>query len=252
RGGGGRWRAGGGGGGGARGRAAGPGAARGGGGGPLRGGAAAAPAAARQRELAAEAERACERYLQAGSPDAAVYRARARARLLREDFDGARDDYHEVLRLQPDDAGAYTARGWIYLLHLRLARLAQSDFTEALKRAPDSADALVGRGSALVELGKVREALADADRAVNLAPEAPEPLYHAARVYAQAPARTPAERNRYERRALDLLRRSLEAGPAAEGPPPGRDLVHEQPAFRALRGGSDYLKLEKQALRPSR
>ncbi|HXG12712.1 MAG TPA: protein kinase [Gemmataceae bacterium] len=122
-------------------------------------------------------------------------------------------------RLRRELAATYSSRGYAYLA-CHASQLAHDDFQQALDLLPEDGDSLLGRGLACVQLGAYRQATADADAALRLAPLNPRLLYGAARIYAQA-ARLAAEdpmirnpltaapRQRYLDRALDLLEGAL-------------------------------------------
>jgi lipoprotein NlpI len=59
----------------------------------------------------------------------------------------------KAIRLQPDFARAYNARGYAYLLK-RDYQHALADFNEAIRLDPNYANALQNRGMALRGLGK--------------------------------------------------------------------------------------------------
>jgi tetratricopeptide (TPR) repeat protein len=117
-----------------------------------------------------EAEADLTHALDAGAPATRLLFLRARARQLAGDTKGAAADQAEALRRRPDDELGWIARG--------VARLtteperALTDFEEALKINPNSRDALQDKAHVLSErLGRVREAVAVLDRAVDLYPD---------------------------------------------------------------------------------
>jgi tetratricopeptide (TPR) repeat protein len=178
----------------------------------------------RPREALAALDRYLERvagarayYLSKKEPVARAYLARAALRTELGQLAGALDDYTQALELTPE-AVTYALRGWAYV-RLGGAALALRDFDTTLRASPNNGDARAGRGTALVLLGRTREALVEADRAVQLAPGEARTLCAAAGVYALAgvrrPSSGPATREAQEQRqyALNLLEQALNTLP---------------------------------------
>ena len=135
-------------------------------------------------------------------------------------------------------------RGWLYLV-LDAPRLAVRDFDEVLRLEPSDGDAHTGRGSALVRLGRHREAVADAEEGLRRTTPTPQMLYKAARIYAQAALLATADVrksgqdavtvvNRYQDRALALVAEALKRLPAERRASFERDLLRD-PALGTLR-----------------
>ena len=89
---------------------------------------------------------------------------------MRGEYQKAIAEYDEALRLKPDDADAYAARG---LVHYDLGEYqkAIADYDEALLLKPSYARAYGNRCRAYSHLGQYQRAIADCDRAVGLAPD---------------------------------------------------------------------------------
>jgi tetratricopeptide (TPR) repeat protein len=206
-----------------------------------------------------EAVAAFTACLKAGEPAAAVYRSRglALARLGR--YRDAVADYSRAVAEEPD-AATYAARGWLYLAN-ESPVLALADFEDALRASPENAEAFAGRGCARVTLGQLREGVADAEEAVRRAPAAPAVLHGAARVYAQALARMdaaadgrkpvqPGQRAECQERALELLRRALEATPAADRREFWERSIQQDAAWEPVRSSTGFIRLQTQYARP--
>src|SRR5262249_26776877 len=110
-----------------------------------------------------------------------VFKARGLIHVQQKDFRAAIDSYTQGLKLQRDPE-TLALRGWAYLM-FEAPALALVDFDESLKLRPESSDAWLGRAEARVKLGKVAEALADAEEGLNRGPATPRTLYNAARVF---------------------------------------------------------------------
>jgi tetratricopeptide (TPR) repeat protein len=85
-------------------------------------------------------------------------------------FQRAVENYTEIIKLQPNDAAAYLARG-----HAR-SGLADvigtiADCDQAIKLKPDYAEAYESRGNARSALGHYQAAIADYDQAIKFKPD---------------------------------------------------------------------------------
>src|SRR5205085_1481572 len=101
--------------------------------------------------------------------------------------------------------------------------LALRDFEETVRLDPGNGDGYCGRGYALARCGRLREAVRDADKALQLASDQPGTLYHAARIFAQAGSAAGAagrdnraQRQQHLERAVELLRKAMAALPEAQ------------------------------------
>jgi tetratricopeptide (TPR) repeat protein len=130
---------------------------------------------------------------------AAFLRERAFARLLTRDYEGGMTDAEVAAELVRSRQGAISPadrdrfalldarRGWSYLLDKRVAaERALKAFDQAIRTGTPHGDPLTGRAVAHITLGKYREAIADASRAVEIGPPVTGLLYNAASVYAAA------------------------------------------------------------------
>ena len=198
----------------------------------------------------------CNAFLAGKPPTVEVLEIRGLARLARQNYSGAIDDYGQALGLRSaQDRETRTRllnkRGWAY--HFADApRLARDDFEASLKLDKNQSDALAGRGLARVRLGEWRPAVADAEASLRLAAPASsipgdpgnsrQADFNAARIYAQAVEYAAQEVSRegeravtlyrrYRTRALDLLDEALRRVPD----PARRTEILNDPALRPLR-----------------
>jgi len=182
----------------------------------------------------AEAIHALDRYvdgerLAGRRPESRVYRARAQAAVAIGDYVVAAQDYSRALDGddQPSTAADHAGRGWCYVMQ-EVWPLALRDFEETVRLDPGNCDGYSGRGYALARCGRLREAVRDADKALQLGSDEPRTLYNAARIFAQvasggaasgAVAAGPndrAERQQHQERAVELLRKALAALPKSQ------------------------------------
>jgi tetratricopeptide (TPR) repeat protein len=158
-------------------------------------------------------------------------------------------------------SAVYAGRGWTYLV-LDAPVLALRDFDEALHLDSQSSDAASGRGYALVKCGRHREAVQQADKALQLAPRQTRTLYHAARTFAQAAAKMeadPAEqtprsretRLRHLDRAVGLLREAVELLPAEQRATFWKRNVAHDAALNPLRPSPAFVHLAEAYATPS-
>jgi tetratricopeptide (TPR) repeat protein len=187
---------------------------------------------------------ACDGALAKGKPWPDLYEVRGMARAQRRDYFRAIDDYSAALLLRPGRPRVLTSRGKAYLVTDSL-RPALRDFDEALRLDSSSGEAQSGRGLALALLGDHRGATAAAEQSLRDDPVPAERYYHAARIYAQAAiaAANEVTRNglvavtlvdRYQDRAVLLVKRALEATPPGRRAAFWQDLVAADPALRTL------------------
>jgi tetratricopeptide (TPR) repeat protein len=76
-----------------------------------------------------------------------------------------------------DLAATYVDRGAIYMQHHQYGP-AKADFDSALKLDPTIANAYVDRGGALIAMKRYADSIADIDRGLALGPEQPEKAYY--------------------------------------------------------------------------
>jgi len=109
------------------------------------------------------------RALELDGASAWPYFARAQARILLKDFDGAISDCGAGLEADPDCAELFAMRGLALLEQEKWAE-ARAEFTRAVARDGTLIEALVNRGKAAQALGDDAAALEDLDRVVALDP----------------------------------------------------------------------------------
>src|SRR5262249_14801042 len=124
-------------------------------------------------------------------------------------------------------------------------RLALHDFDEALRQDPASGEAHSGRGLALVLLGDYRAALVEAEESLRHDPASARRAYNAARIYAKAAIAAGAAIDekgrlavatveRYQDRAVALVRLALERTPAERRATFWQSQVATDPVLRTL------------------
>jgi tetratricopeptide (TPR) repeat protein/tRNA A-37 threonylcarbamoyl transferase component Bud32 len=195
---------------------------------------------------------ACDGYLRSGRPSPDVLELRGLAKVKRNDFAGAIEDYTVALSLRPGVSSLYCRRGWAYLV-FGAAPLARRDFDEAIRLTPSGAEAYGGRGAALIALGRFREAAADAEESARRGRAEPRILYNAARTLAQAAEAASGEVgrrgradtatvHRYQDRALKLLDRALQGTAPGQRAAFWRDVVRTDQALRGVRRLPGYAR----------
>jgi tetratricopeptide (TPR) repeat protein len=100
--------------------------------------------------------------------NAAAYRARGEVAHFHPDI--AIADFDTAIRLDPNDAKAYIDRGAAYRASGQLDR-AIADFDTAIRRDPKAAAAYTGRGLARRAKGELDQAIADYDEAIKIDPQ---------------------------------------------------------------------------------
>ena len=93
------------------------------------------------------------------------------------DFDHAIDDAGEALKIDPNDAQAFSARCWARAAANRDLPDALKDCDQALHITPNYAAALENRGFAYLRLGQFGKAIADFDTASKIDPQNADVLY---------------------------------------------------------------------------
>jgi tetratricopeptide (TPR) repeat protein len=200
-----------------------------------------------------------------GKPSAQVYRLRGQALAQRrEHYPEAIAAYTVAIEKDPKDDGLRVLRGWLYVA-CDDTRLALDDFQKAIEFNPGNGDAHNGRGLVRARLGQLREAVADAEEAVRLAPRVAQVAYDAVRIYALVadaqeaqplpltgrPARAagvPGARE-YRRRARELLAKALAALPRPEREPFWQAHVLRDTALAPLRRAGDVAQVEAEYFR---
>jgi tetratricopeptide (TPR) repeat protein len=150
-----------------------------------------------------------------------------------------------VLALErKEEAETLSHRGWAYLAQEAI-RPALTDFDDALKLSPNDGDALAGRGMALALRGRpgdVVEAITAVERSLESGKKTTT-LLVSARVYLRAAALVEAMPRRpvYDhevtyclKRAVALLRATMESVPRGDRPAFWRDTVAKDPLLKPL------------------
>jgi tetratricopeptide (TPR) repeat protein len=202
----------------------------------------------------AEAIHALDRYVEgerlAGRrPESRVYRARAQAAVANGDYVVAAQDYSRALDGDEDalsTAADHAGRGWCYVMQ-EVWPLALRDFEETVRLDPGNCDGYCGRGYALARSGRLREAVRDADKALQLCSDEPRTLYNAARIFAQAASGAAAagpndraERQQYLERAVELLRKAMRALPESQRSAFWRHNVEHDAALNPVRASAGF------------
>jgi tetratricopeptide (TPR) repeat protein len=204
----------------------------------------------------AEAGRALDEcLLTRGAPMPEVYQFRGHIHARQHEYRRAVAAYTEALRLK-QDAATLDQRGWAYL-RLKSPRLALADFEAALKLDPGHVESLCSRGHARLSLGRVAEAVADAEETLRHGPTTERLLLNLACLYARASVEVDmgAARGRpvaggdsasgYRERAVGLLREALARVPEGQRQNFWRQKVEAEPALASLRGSAGMLRLER-------
>jgi tetratricopeptide (TPR) repeat protein len=101
---------------------------------------------------------------------------RAQAYAQTGDLDNSLADIEQVIRLDPDDAFAFGARGDLHLVQKDYDG-ALADYDKAIALAPNNDLAMAGRGIVFLAKGELDRALAEFDHAVKLQPASAAALY---------------------------------------------------------------------------
>jgi tetratricopeptide (TPR) repeat protein len=184
-----------------------------------------------------------------------LHRGRAALRAKTGDYTGAVDDYTRALGSERESV-AYVGRGWSYLA-LEAPALALADFDHAVQLNPEDADARSGLACARIKVGKYRDAVADAEKALQLGATTGHVRYQAARVFAQAAVKVVQDDElassqrrelglRYQDRALALLREALAALPAEERGRFWSATVQRDGALTSLRTHYEFRRLAEE------
>jgi len=112
----------------------------------------------------------------AGKDLAKALTFRAQALAQTGDLDRSLADLEQVIRLDPDDAFAFGARGDLYLVKKDYPQ-ALADYTKATALAPDNDLAFVGRGMVYLATGELDRATAEFEQAIRLQPASAAGLY---------------------------------------------------------------------------
>jgi tetratricopeptide (TPR) repeat protein len=184
-------------------------------------------------------------------PEVRVYRARAEAAAAVGDYAAAAEDFGRAL--DGDDrqntAADHAGRGWCYVM-LKVLPLALLDFEQTVRLDPDNCDGYNGRGYVLAKSGRIREAVRDADKALQLGSDQPRTLYNAARILAVASAGDAQnvftdriKQLQWQKRALELLRQALGSLPKTERSDFWRRNVEHDTALNPVRATDGFRRL---------
>jgi tetratricopeptide (TPR) repeat protein len=188
--------------------------------------------------------RSCDGALARGKPWPDILEIRGLARASRRDYVGAIDDYSHALYVHGDQPRLLSARGWAWVFS-DAPRQALHDFDEALRHDHSNGEAHSGRGMALALVGDHKAAVGEAEESLRHDPPTARRAYNAARIYARAAVAAASEVGdkgrlavtqveRYQDRAVALVKLALERTPSARRAAFWRDEVETDPALRSL------------------
>jgi tetratricopeptide (TPR) repeat protein/tRNA A-37 threonylcarbamoyl transferase component Bud32 len=191
-----------------------------------------------------EVIRSCDGALARGKPWPDILEIRGLARASRRDYAGAIDDYSHALYVRGDQPRLLSARGWAWVFS-DAPRQALRDFDEALRLDTSNGEAHSGRGLALALVGDHRAAVAAAEESLRHDAPTARRAYNAARVYARAAAAAASEVadkgrlavtqvERYQDRAVALVKLALERTPRERRAAFWHDEIEADPALRSL------------------
>ena len=146
-------------------------------------------------------------------------------------------------------ARVHNKRGWIYAQNLHPPQFdkARDDFAETVRLDSKNAEAHTGLGYVLARQNRRIEAHHEADRALLWGGRDYLVLHNAACIYAELSRLDKGQAGELQDMAMDLLRQAVAlwrrgtAGPANE-----IDLIRNEPSFEPLKGRSDFIKLVAQ------
>jgi serine/threonine protein kinase/tetratricopeptide (TPR) repeat protein len=197
-----------------------------------------------------EAAKMLDEYLARGGTETDAYRGRGQARIQLGDPLGAVEDYTQVVLRSPSSE-IHAHRGWAYFF-ADAFRPAQRDFDTAVRLDRANTDAYIGRALAQVMLGKVAEAITDADEAQRRKPTTPDMMHNLACVYALAVTKIATDLKQpqreklaagYRATAMKLIHATLESNPAAERARFWRDVIAPDTAMDSLRDLAEFKQL---------
>ena len=123
-----------------------------------------------------EALQDCEKALAIDAEDIDTYRSRAAALVGLQRYEQAKNDLDRVLDYSREDAEAYYLRGLVASGSKQYDR-AVSDLSRSLWKRPLYADAHYQRGLAYQQLGRLKDAESDRQKAFDLDPEVDRPIW---------------------------------------------------------------------------
>jgi serine/threonine protein kinase/Tfp pilus assembly protein PilF len=192
-----------------------------------------------------EAREAYDHYfLLERNPEAAAYEARGLVRTKLQDHAGAVADFSRALDLAPGSATLHAYLGWTHLVS-GAAKLALQEFESAVNLDPDNGDAHIGRGYALVQMGRPEQGIASVEEGLRRPPATSRLLWNAAQAYAQAAGQEVrlSAKTRLSYQAVELLRKAVQLVQAEKRSAFWRDNIQDNPAFGPIRNRSEFTQL---------
>ncbi len=222
----------------------------------------------------ANADASFTRYLELGGrPSAGIFWGRGQARMKLDRYHEAGYDYTRALELSTSPIGAMVVlglpatvglhgpnpkwvadRGWAWYFS-KAHPLALHDFESARKFLPCDSEIYTGLGLCRVELGQVREALVDAQRALEFQPANPEMMFNVACIYALAAGKILVDPNQPDRltlekecrtRAVAGIRSALRMLPREQQRPFWHKTVLPDRALDPIRDSAEFVQLQKE------
>jgi len=141
---------------------------------------------------------------------------------------------------------AHNKRGWIYAQDLQPPQYdkARNDFAETVRLDSKNAEAHTGLGYVWARQKRRIEAQHEADRALLWGGGDYLVLHNAACIYAELSRMDKGQAGEHQDMAMDLLRQAVELWrPDAAGPTNEIDLIRKEPSFEPLKGRADFKKL---------
>jgi serine/threonine protein kinase/tetratricopeptide (TPR) repeat protein len=203
----------------------------------------------------ADASQALERYSKGRkivAPE--VYLAQGLIHTKLGEYPQAIEAYTLALRARPD-AATLGHRGWVYL-RLKALPAALKDFKAALRLDPRQTHALCGQAHTLLSEGRVRDGLADGEKALKLGPKNEQLLLDVACLFSRGagiviagyggPGMVKIDAYQFQDRAVQLLREALEQVPATRRAAFWRENIAAERALDPIRRSDGMRRLELQ------
>ena len=163
---------------------------------------------------------------------------RGSAYLLTESYDIAALDFTEVIKSEPDFAGAYNNRGVAYI-NLNKSKEAGDDFSKAIEIQPDFADAYDNRGLLNQSIGDLPKAIDDHTHAIQINPQFFDAYYNRGRAY---------DAKGEEQKAIDDYTQAIRLDPSKTRSYVSRGIAYSKLSDyqRAIADYSEAIKLNPQ------
>jgi tetratricopeptide (TPR) repeat protein len=194
-----------------------------------------------------EAGQTLDRYLLHEKNDVEVYKARGLIHARLREHREAIKAYTQALLLE-NDVEIRNQRGWVYLAS-GVPQLALDDFDVVLKQDAKHSEARYGRAQANARLGKLEEAVADVDAAVQTGSRTAPLLLGAASVYARAAVgragQTALRSGRHVEQAVDLITQAMRLVPQKDQRAVWEQQVRKEVAFTPLWGSDRMMRLAR-------